>query len=359
LDGTNDEIGSGRPTNVAKVFEMLDLDDPTRQIAYYDPGVGTLPAPDSHGQLGHEMSRLTELAFGVGLTANLAQAYGWLMQNFQLGDQVYIFGFSRGAFTARGLAGILGRPGLLRSGSQNLVDYAVKAYDAHHDEFTGEAAINIANFADALCWGTPDHPMTRAADSAAGVADVHALPIAYCGLWDTVDASGFLGHGGVTWPYTRDLPNVRHIRHAVSIDERRRPYHEFLFNPRDGLDEAWFAGVHCDVGGTFDDCRLATIALKWVFDGACHQLLLRDRNVAQTYGRYCTVQESDATAPIHVMSPAWRAAGVRTRPIPDTALLHDSVRLRRHADPDYLPDLHNAEAADRYTDTDWCTPRIA
>ena len=101
LDGTNDEIGVTRPTNPAKVFEMLDLDNPSAQVAYYDPGVGTLPSPTAVSALGRFASRCGELAFGWGIKAKLTQAYTWLMNTYRPGDRVYLFGFSRGAYTAR------------------------------------------------------------------------------------------------------------------------------------------------------------------------------------------------------------------------------------------------------------------
>src|SRR6266702_3316094 len=259
LDGTNDELGESRPTNPAKVFEMLDLDNPLRQMAYYDPGVGTLPASTARGKAGRLASRLGQLAFGLGMKTNLMQSYTWLMQNYRPGDKLYVFGFSRGAYTARALVGMLARPGLLRSGSLNLVEYAVK-------EYAQKRMVNdqdVEAFADALCWGTRSHPMNpgRLPDDK---DRVHAIPVEYLGIWDTVEASGFAGIGKGRWPGTKRLRNVKKIRHAVSIDERRRPFHEFLVKSQD-FEEVWFAGVHCDVGGTFKECKLATIALKWVF----------------------------------------------------------------------------------------------
>src|SRR5262249_18670176 len=120
LDGTNDEIGNARPTNVGKVYEMLKMTEPSVQIAYYDPGIGTLPASTARGYVERKVSRIGELAFGWGLRSKLADAYRWLMQHYQFKDEIYIFGFSRGAYTARALVGMLNRPGLLRPGSENL-----------------------------------------------------------------------------------------------------------------------------------------------------------------------------------------------------------------------------------------------
>jgi len=99
FDGTANQIGAGNLTNVAKLFEMLEKNDPTSQLAYYDPGVGTL-APARSSLIG-KLTLLYEQAFGVGLKDNVAQAYRYLMQHWRPGDAIYIFGFSRGAYTAR------------------------------------------------------------------------------------------------------------------------------------------------------------------------------------------------------------------------------------------------------------------
>lgn len=359
LDGTNDELGSGRPTNPAKVFEMLDLDQPTRQIAYYDPGVGTLPAATARGKLGRFTSRIGQMAFGYGMKTNLMQAYGWLMANYQPLDRLYIFGFSRGAYTARALVGMLARPGLLRSGSDNLVEYAVKQYARKRSVAAEDAlAAQSAEFADTLCWGTqsqrmnPDWPYCPDEQGR-----IHSIPIEYLGVWDTVEASGLAGIGEVKWPDTRSLWNVHRIRHAVSIDESRRPYRDFLVEKRKDVEEVWFAGVHCDVGGTFQNCELATIALKWVFDPVCGELLLRDGEPALEYNRWCTVQESFAAAEPHDNGKVWLLTGPpRKRKIPDDAQLHQSVRVRRQQRPDYLRDLPNADLPSRWADPGWLTP---
>ena len=358
LDGTNDELGASAPTNPAKVFEMLDLDDPAQQIAYYDPGVGTLPAASARGTIGRQVSRLAQMAFGFGMKANLIQAYSWLMDNYQRDDRLYVFGFSRGAYTARALVGILAKPGLLRSGSANLVEYAVKQYAQRRSVNSGDHLMRgVGEFADALCWGTRTRPMNPEwpyPDDEVG--RLHAIPVQYLGVWDTVAASGFAGLGEVSWPDTRTLPNVRRLRHAVAIDECRRPYREFLVEPRAGFEEAWFSGVHCDVGGTFVDHQLATVALKWVFDGVCRELRLRDRKPAVAYERFCQVTGAAATGKINKNDWTWKLIGSRTRPIPATAMLHETVRIRRQHDAGYLPGLAGADLPSRWTDPDWTVP---
>jgi uncharacterized protein (DUF2235 family) len=125
LDGTGNQLKAKGNTNVVRLYEMLDLTDPSKQIAYYDPGVGTFSAQGAWTPIGQRISKLFGLAFGSGLRTNLGEAYTYLMQHYEDGDRLFIFGFSRGAYTARALAGLLRAAGLLRPGSENLVPYAV------------------------------------------------------------------------------------------------------------------------------------------------------------------------------------------------------------------------------------------
>jgi len=355
LDGTGNQMKATGQTNVATVFRMLDLSDPAAQIGFYDPGVGTLSAANARGGAGRWLSRMSGLAFGSGINTNLAEAYSYLVQHWRPGDDLYIFGFSRGAYTARALAGMLTRPGLLRPGSENLIPYAVHQY-ANNKTYTSRDRADMAEFSHAFCWGTEDRPLFphwRGED--AYDTKWHCVPISYLGIWDTVKAAGILRIGDLRWPFTHQLFNAHKIRHAVSIDEYRRPYRYYPADPRhDGLQEAWFAGVHSDVGGTFEpDHRLAAIALKWVVEGALAQhLLLRPGALP----RLSAVDESCALGEIHAMGKVWLLAGYRKRKIPQDAKLHASVRMRRKLDPSYLPDLVDAEREDRWIDPDWTRP---
>ena len=353
LDGTGNQMEAKGHTNVAALYQMLDLSDPAMQLGYYDPGVGTMSSANARGRIERWFSRMCGLAFGSGLKTNLVEAYTFLMRHWQPGDELYIFGFSRGAYTARALVGMLNRPGLLRPGSENLVRYAVARY-ATNKTFSITNKENIREFSHAFCWGTEAQPLSRPRRNDTYQMHWHAVPIAYLGVWDTVKAAGILRLGDLHWPFTHQLFNVKRIRHAVSIDEYRRPYREYLADPRHyGLEEAWFAGVHSDVGGTFeDDPRLAKIALKWIVDGTVHDLHLR----AGAYPRQCVVDESFAAGKRHRMGRIWVLAGTRHRTLPDTAKLHASVRMRRKTDASYLPALPNADDDDRWTDPDWTDP---
>jgi uncharacterized protein (DUF2235 family) len=352
FDGTANQIGAGNLTNVAKLFEMLDKNDPA-QIAYYDPGVGTL-APARSSLIG-KLTLLYEQAFGVGLKDNVAQAYRYLMQHWRPGDAIYIFGFSRGAYTARALAGMLLRPGLMRPGSENLLPYAVEKYALNRD-FTQSEFDDWAEFARAFCWRTENEPLfATIRQNSPNQVWHYAVPVAYLGVWDTVKAAGFLRFGNLRWPYTRSLPNVARIRHAVSIDEQRRPYREYLVERHPlGLQERWFAGVHADVGGTFPDHRLSTIALKWVTDGVVGELAIDP----EAYQQQCAVTPDFADAPIHNNGKLWYLVGCRRRPMGPDALVHPSVLIRRRDNPGYLPNLTAEQLQQSADPVDWTHPAL-
>jgi uncharacterized protein (DUF2235 family) len=205
------------------------------------------------------------LASGYGLRTNLAEAYTYLMQTYRPDDRVFLFGFSRGAYTARALCGMTHRAGLLRPGAENLVPYAVNVYARSKREWDEGDWVQIDKFASVF-----------SVEAGRG----RSLPVHFVGIWDSVKAAGIL-RWNLKWPYTRQLSNAATVRHAVSIDERRRPYREYLVQAREegpNMREVWFAGTHSDVGGSFeDDRRLGDITLQWMAEHAVACGLIVDR----------------------------------------------------------------------------------
>ncbi|MGW0821311.1 DUF2235 domain-containing protein [Streptomyces sp. NPDC002845] len=341
LDGTGNQVKAKGNTNVVRLFEMLDLSDPSRQIAYYDPGVGTFSAAGAWTPVSRYLSRLLGLAFGSGLKVNLAEAYTYLMRHHQPGDRIYVFGFSRGAYTARALTGMLRAVGLMRPGMENLVPYAVSVY-AKSKDWTDHDWDQLHRFAGAF-----SHT----------IGGRTGIPVEYLGIWDSVKAAGLL-RWNLRWPYTRKAAHVRRVRHAVSIDERRKPYEEYLVKPPEderraapaSIEQVWFAGVHSDVGGTFDDDpRLSTIALKWVVDGALDAgLLLKPR----AYAREVTLAPEHALGTVHRMGRVWALLGYRRRELPPGAHVHDSVRARVEKDEAYAQRIPETAV---WSDPDWLT----
>ncbi|MFD9860172.1 T6SS phospholipase effector Tle1-like catalytic domain-containing protein [Streptomyces alboflavus] len=350
LDGTGNQFKARGNTNVVKLYEMLDLRDPTAQIAYYDPGVGTFSAAGAWSLPARKLSKLFGLAFGSGLKANLAEAYTYLMHHYEPGDRIHLFGFSRGAYTARALAGLLKSVGLLRPGSENLVPYAIGVY-AKNRTFSKDDWKQLHQFADAF---------SRKVDERTGV------PVHFMGLWDSVKAAGLL-RWNLRWLYTRRISNVDRVRHAVSIDEKRRPYEEYLVLPPEEpgapgplIEEVWFAGVHSDVGGTFEGdepkqpgtepAKLSTVTLKWVVDGALDSgLLLKDG----AYAKHVTLSPAHAEGRVHRMGRVWALLTYRRRRVPDGARVHETVRLRIESDAAYGKRI---PAGVGWADKEWLSP---
>jgi len=352
LDGTNNALHASINTNVVRLFELLDLSDPARQVAYYDPGVGTFSSAAAWSPPARALSRYAGLMFGAGMRQNLAEAYTFLMNAYAEGDQIYVFGFSRGAYTARALTGLMDVFGIFRPDSANLVGYAVAAYARQQRTDAESHAATVEYFAG----------LNRYAEDHARGERAHA-PVHFVGLWDTVKAAGTLTRQ-LRWPFTRQLPHAKTIRHAISIDEARRPFAPYVINPpnpkhlfveqHQDLLQVWFAGVHSDVGGMFaSGTRLSDIPLKWMADeAAAAGLLLRPGR----YRRLAALDGVDATGPVHANNPLWRLLGPGRRTVPTGALVHASVQDRVQAHPDYAKRL---PAEHTFVDADWRTRRIS
>ena len=245
-DGTGNEYGAAN-SNVVKLYWTLSAEE--KQIAYYHPGVGTMGARNALTAVGKWWTKVRGLAFGYGFSDNIADVYSFLMNEYETGDQIFIFGFSRGAYTARALCGLLHMCGLLTPGNEPLIPYALRLYKSN-DPCKFEIASGFRS-----TFSVPCKPY-------------------FLGLWDTVSSVGWIldpvhtkgGH----LPYTAALPDVPIVRHAVSIDERRAFFRQHLVhlapNTNQNLKEVWFAGVHSDVGGGYAEAEsgLSKIALRWM-----------------------------------------------------------------------------------------------
>jgi len=253
LDGTwNDKDDHRAFSNVALLHEMC-VNDGSNQIAYYDKGVGT------SGWYDQKLGGL----HGVGLSENIREAYTFLTLNYREDDCVFIFGFSRGAYTARSLAGLIYRCGLLPE-SDHLRSDLNDLYDAYKNEDTEKtAAYKSAN---------------------------RKCPIEMLGVWDTVGALGipvsfFKEASDKVFGFhdTKLSPEVRFACHAVAIDEKRASFEPALWEEtaenKDRIKQVWFAGVHSDVGGGYAERHHSDVVLKWIVNHATGRgLLVREDN---------------------------------------------------------------------------------
>jgi uncharacterized protein (DUF2235 family) len=249
-DGTANKFGAEN-TSVVRIVEVLKRDDPD-QLVFYDPGVGTLP-----GDLIRDKIRnAIDLAFATGLARNVEDAYVWLMENWRPDDRIYIFGFSRGAYTARVIAAMLHHIGLLPSGSENLIPYALRLLRSARKSDDSQKVGDQFRRTFARATGDPERRVRT-----------H-----FIGVWDTVSSVGWFWDP-VKYRYSATNPSAQIIRHAVAVDERRAFFRQNRMfkpkeNPAQDLEQLWFAGVHSDVGGGYSDTTLWRCSFDWMIAAA-------------------------------------------------------------------------------------------
>lgn len=262
-DGTDNEFQSVN-TNVVRLVQVA-VQDP-RQLVYYDPGVGTLPEPGVWTRAGKRMTALLDSAFALALNRRIEAAYGWLTANWQPGDRIYLFGFSRGAYTVRVVAGLLHAIGLLPHGSNNLLPYMMRLFSA--------AGRNRREYWRLLnSFGRTFSRGGRTAGTS------RTVPTHFLGLWDTVASVGWVWEP-VTFPYTTANRSIATIRHAMALDERRWFFRQHLMTPQPRQDvvQMWFSGVHSDIGGGYplSEGRLWQYPFAWLLEEARQAGLLID-----------------------------------------------------------------------------------
>ena len=263
-DGTNNQFGICN-TNVVRIAELVER-DPALQLCYYDPGVGTLPEQGVLTRIGRTWSRWMALAFATDIKEKVSTAYAHLMEVWEPGDRVFLFGFSRGAYTARMLAAVLYALGLLPKGNTQLLPYVMRLFGSLRQTSSGDYWHVLNSFRQSFAREIPDRDDAR-------------FPVHFLGVWDTVSSVGWIWNAPA-YPFTAKLPNVGIVRHAVSIDERRWFFRQNRITPQDGQDakEVWFAGVHSDVGGGYPEEQggLWRVTFEWMLNEARTAGLLVD-----------------------------------------------------------------------------------
>ncbi|KAH9059128.1 hypothetical protein EDB87DRAFT_1791652 [Lactarius vividus] len=274
FDGTTNEF-DGTNTNVVKLYSLLRKDKSEDQLCYYQAGIGTYFQPGVVSPLFEKAAEILDDTIAWYLYQHIMDGYKFLMQSYNVGDKVCLFGFSRGAYTARALAGMLHKVGLLSKDNIEQIPFAYELYKS--DDNT------------ALSQG---FKMTFSRE----------VPIEFVGVWDTVASVGFVMTK--TLPFADVNTTIRVFRQALSLDEHRANFRPNLYHhsapekpvTRDfggdekpklaqdtvsgrkdelyetDLKEVWFAGCHTDVGGgsTPDSTKqsLANIPLRWMIQEA-------------------------------------------------------------------------------------------
>jgi uncharacterized protein (DUF2235 family) len=297
-DGTGNSSAKLFRTNIWKLYRALDLADPIdkkrpRQFAYYDDGVGSSSFTPS-AVLGG--------VFGVGLARNVRDLYAFICRTYRPGDKIYLFGFSRGAFTVRVLAGLIATEGVaLYTGSEGDLSKAAKA--AHKSYRARRYADRNALFS----------LLARLFGSRPQAKQGQEANIAFIGVWDTVGAYGLpideLTRAVDKFVYPMEFADrylsdsVDRAMQALAIDEERNTFFPVLWNetqrnapheldPR--LSQVWFAGVHADIGGGYSDDSFSFVPLDWIMTGAEAAGLRFLPEVKDDYAA-----QSDANGPLH------------------------------------------------------------
>ena len=337
-----------RPTNVLKLARATMRRDSSEvsQITYYDAGVGAMNrAPDTGARIVRWVDNTVGGGWGGGFEVNIEEAYTFLANNYSEGDEIFILGFSRGAAQARSLCRLIewfgGFP------TKNDVYYVPRIF-TRYLETQGEGT-------EPTLW---DQLNERRKQRGGKLLDpIVPANIVFLGVWDTVLALGsrFLAGGGTTRKNKRfhtpaEAPkSVKHVRHAIAIDEARHDFQPEVFRQDTGhpsLEQRWFAGVHSNVGGGLKSDGLANCTLRWMVQEAVAAGLEVRSDFLSFFGEFPEDAASAKSMGFKIADTVFRPIrgfnGVRNPGKPGAMTLDDTVFDRLNADPKQSDKLDDA-----------------
>lgn len=258
-DGTwnhPDETDEGQKadTNVLKLHNFIAAEatgsngEIIKQVKFYDRGIGTT---------SKKSANILEGITGAGLDQNIKDGYNFIMNQYEDGDEIYLFGFSRGAYTARSIAGFIRNCGILKNGYYHLLDEAYTLYRDRTDKTTPDSGA-MKDFKSKYCY----EPRIK-----------------MIGVWDTVGSLGLPLNVFKKWNFKKYAFHdvmlsriVDYAYHALAIQERRKTFEPTLWEKNEDVDpehqqvleQVWFTGVHSNIGGGYADAGLSNITLKWM-----------------------------------------------------------------------------------------------
>lgn len=318
-DGTwnrpEEDLEKDFPTNVLKLARAVKPSaNGVKQHVFYDWGLGSY-----HNSVGAG-------ATGRGIHKNILDGYRYIVQNYDLDDHIYLFGFSRGAYTVRALSGLINNCGILKRADANLISQAWKIYKSPSakNRPDGEAAIFFRE----------NHCHT-------------SRKIHFVGVWDTVGALGIpfslmgLFESHDEFYDTKMGANISITRHALAIDEQREDFEPTVWTSRPGVDlkQIWFAGVHSDVGGSYPPdkqtgLRSSDAPLAWMLDEATHAGLEIEPHIRTTLTDGAKGDLHNSRNHVYrLKSPLQRPLIIDDKP----TRIHPSVKTRYLADSSYRP----------------------
>lgn len=356
-DGTNNTLtGRRRDTNVLRLYEHVRRTGHGDQLLYYDPGVGsadTLPVTGPGDWLARKWDRVSGLAVGRGAFENIGEAYACLMRHWTPGTQVWIFGFSRGAFTARSVSGMVNLFGVLAPEHEALLPTLLRVYFSPTRQAAplarrlarqtaAQVFLGLEKEAGAL--HSREEVAEQVRDTFGRPADVH-----FVGVWDTVEAIGMPGMQlRITSASTIRSKRILHARQALALDEHRLSFAPRLYGEDDfgdpgeerSLRQRWFRGVHADVGGGYAPAEsgLSDEALAWMLNEA-HACGLRVEPLppAQAQDLARGLQHDPAAPvatlhdPLHTV-PWWAMTGMAVRGTSGPPAPHEHASVAARGD---------------------------
>lgn len=318
-DGTwnrpEEDLKKDQPTNVLRLARGIlpVASGGTEQVVFYDWGVGS------------DRKQLTGGAFGAGLNKNVQDCYRFLVQNFNPGDEIFLFGFSRGSYTVRSLGGFIFNCGILKRTFANRI---VKAFNLYKDPNEHPEGPTSENFRKR--YSLPE-----------------SQSIDFVGVWDTVGALGipFRMFGFLNECHLfhdqKIGPTIKVARHALSLDERRDDYRPTIWKHRSGMDlkQVWFAGVHADIGGGYGPDlkgatkgkKLSDVPFRWMLGEAATFGLEMEGHLKNSL-------KPDPLARRHEEYEGFfKVLGEHVRSIPRRTFIHESVKTRYTKKASYRP----------------------
>ena len=331
-DGTwnrpEEDLEKDHATNVLKIARAIKPNPRgLKQQVFYDWGLGSY-----HNSVNAGIT-------GSGIHKNITDGYRYIVQNYAPNDRIYLFGFSRGAYTVRALCGLINNCGIVKRAEAKLIESAWQIYKSPSNR-------NSPKGAAATAFRRQHSHASR---------KVH-----FAGVWDTVGALGIpfslmgLLDGNDEFYDLKMGSNITLARHALAIDEQRVDFAPTIWQPRSGVDlkQVWFAGVHSDIGGSYGpDKKTGTcasdVALGWMMDEASKAGLKLEPHLG-------AAMSDGSLAPLHKSrTRLFRFKRALHREITpgESVSIHPTVRVRYESDSGYRPPRLKALVAARGWDS--------
>lgn len=304
------------PTNVLRLARAIKPvgTNQTPQQVFYDWGIGSY-----HDQV-------TAGATGKGLHKNIMDDYRYIVQNYSPGDDIYLFGFSRGAYTVRALCGLINNCGIIKRADAPLIQAAFDHYKKSGTDYAPQGSKSV-KFRNKHSHGSREIKFVGVWDTVGAMG----IPISFLGLFDDKDE----------FYDTKIGSNIRIARHALAIDEHREDFVPTVWVPQDNMDiqQVWFAGAHSDIGGSYkpdkDGSFSSDIPFSWMIQEAGRSGLTIETHLKQSLTKNLLAKIHNSRRSFYRIKKKFYRQIEHGK---DSVLIHESVKVRWTQDSKYRPD---------------------